>query len=207
MKTPTLWVTTTQLPTYPTISKDTTSDVVIIGAGLTGILSAYQLAKAGKSVVILEKNSIADGATHLTTAFLTEIIDTDLAKLIDTFGIEISKNIIEAHAKAIELIETIVKEEKIDCNFKRCSNYVYAHSDAAFGNLLGEYDAMATLGIEAHLSADPLAGFKNFGYIEVYNQAKFHPIKFIRGVLNVLNKHKVEIYEKSEVDEIEESSM
>ncbi|MES2215807.1 MAG: FAD-dependent oxidoreductase [Patescibacteria group bacterium] len=160
MKTPTLWATTAQLPTYPALTKDAKADVVIIGAGLTGILSAYLLAKEDRKVVILEKNTVAEGATHLTTAFLTEVLDTDMRKLIATFSAETAKKIIASHGAAIDLIEKISLEEKIDCDFKRCSNYFYAHKDEAFGTLLAEYDAMRELGIDAVLSADPLPGFK-----------------------------------------------
>jgi glycine/D-amino acid oxidase-like deaminating enzyme len=207
MKTPTLWVTTAQLPTYPELTKDTKADVAIIGAGLTGILTAYLLAKNGKKVVLLEKNTVAEGATHLTTAFLTQILDTDMQDLISTYGLEKAKDIISAHTTAIDLIEEIRRTEDIECDFKRSSNFIYAYKEDEFGTLLKEYEAINQLGIKASISGDPLPGFKNFGYIEVYNQAKFHPLKFIRGLLNVLRQYDVHIYEKTEADTIKESTM
>jgi glycine/D-amino acid oxidase-like deaminating enzyme len=205
MKTPTLWVTTAQLPTYPELTKDTKADVVIIGAGLTGVLSAYLIAKEGKKVVIIEKNTVAEGATHLTTAFLTQIIDTDMQDLIETFGLEKARRLIDSHARAIDLIEKIIIEEEIDCDFTRCVNHIYAHRDEEFGTLLAEYDAQNLLGIESSISADPLPGFKNYGYIKVDRQAKFHPLKFLRGLLNKLRDYDVEIYEKTEAKSIKES--
>ncbi len=207
MKTPTLWVTTAQLPTYPELTKDTKADVVIIGAGLTGILSAYILAKQGKKVIILEKNTVAEGATHLTSAFLTQILDTDMHDLIETFSLEKAKQIVGAHAEAIDLIEDIRRTEDIDCDFKRSSNFIYAYTEDEFGTLLTEYEALNQLGIKATISGDPLPGFKNFGYIEVYNQAKFHPLKFLRGLLNVLRSYDVQIYEKTEAKDIKESTL
>jgi len=208
MKTPTLWVTTAQLPTYPLLTKDVKADVCIIGAGITGILSAYLLAKSGKKkIVIIEKNTIAEGATHLTTAFLTQIIDTDLSDLITIHGVEKAQRIVESHMTALELIEEIVRTENIECDFQRCSNYIYAHTDEEFGTLLAEYDGLNQLGITCGLSADPLPGFKNYGCIQVYNQAKFHPLKFLRGILNTLREYDVEIYEKTEAISIKESPL
>jgi glycine/D-amino acid oxidase-like deaminating enzyme len=207
MKTPTLWVTTAQLPTYPQLTKDTQADVAIIGGGLTGILTAYLLAKEDKKVVILEKNTIAEGATHLTTAFLTNVLDTDMHTLIETWGLETAKNIVGAHAEAIDLIEEIRRTEDIDCDFSRCSDFIYAYNEDEFGTLLKEYEALNQLGIKASISGDPLPGFKNYGYIEVYHQAKFHPIKFLRGLLNVLRSHNVQIFEKTEARDVKESTL
>lgn len=207
MKTPTLWVTTAQLPTYPELTKDAKAEIAIIGAGLTGILSAYLLAKEGKKVTLLEKNTVAEGATHLTTAFLTQIIDTDMQDLIDTFGLDKAKEIVRSHGDAIDLIEEIRRTEDIECDFKRSSNFIYAYTEDEFGTLLKEFEALNQLGIKAHISGDPLPGFKNFGYIEVYNQAKFHPLKFLRGLLHVLREYDVQIYEKTEAQDIKESTM
>ncbi len=207
MKTPTLWVTTAQLPTYPTLTKDIQADVAIIGAGMTGILSAYLLAKEGRKVVILEKETVAEGATHLTTAFLTQIIDTDMSDLIKAFGLEKAQGIVRSHMTGLTLIETIAREEDIECDFKRCSNYIYEQKEEDFGKLLAEYEAMGQLGISASISGDPLSGFKNHGYIEVLNQGKFHPLKFIRGLLHVLKEYDVQIYEKTEAIDIKESTL
>jgi glycine/D-amino acid oxidase-like deaminating enzyme len=206
MKTPTLWVTTAQLPTYPALSKDIKAEVAIVGGGLTGLLSAYVLGKAGKKVAVIEKETIAEGATHLTTAFLTASLDTDPSKLIETFGVEHARKIVTSHMTAIDFIESIITEEQIDCDFMRCPNYIYAHKDEEFGTLLGEFDSVKQLGITANISGDPLHGFRNYGYIEMANQAKFHPLKFLRGLLHAMKKYDVQIFEKTEAKDIKEST-
>ncbi len=71
---------------FDSLDKNLKSDVTIVGGGLAGVMSAYLLSKKGKKVVLVEKKTIADGATHLTTAFLTHSIDTDYEDLIKNFG-------------------------------------------------------------------------------------------------------------------------
>lgn len=110
---------------YPGLKNDLNVDIVIIGGGLTGILTAYLLSKSGKKVAVLEKEKIGEGATEYTTAFITQVIDTDIEELVDLFGKKKAKLVWESGGKAIDLIEKIVSDEKIDCDFKRCSAFIY----------------------------------------------------------------------------------
>lgn len=187
---------------FPKLTQNLQTDVAIIGGGMVGILSAYMLAKAGKSVVIIESKKVLSGATSLTTAFLTQIYDTSLADSIRIYGAKNTKLIWQSHGEAIDLIETIIKTEKIECEFMRCSNFNYANTDEDYESLQSEYDAMQKLGFDAELKRKNSLNFRNSGFVETKQQAKFHPIKFLQGVVNVLQEMGVEIYEQSTVDKV-----
>lgn len=206
MLTKTAWTKDISLKKYPQLSDSREVDVVIIGAGITGLLSGYTLAREGKKVVILEKDRIGSDATHRTTAFITQSIDTDSSDMMLIYGKDKARHILDSHKRAIDHIEFIVKQEKIDCDFERCSNYIYINSSDQFEALTQEYEALKELGINAHLSPSVLNGFKNFGYIEIKNQAKFHPMKFMNGLIQSIEKMGGEIYEQTQVTDIEESS-
>jgi len=197
------WIRSSNIPSFPSLNRDLKADVVVVGAGITGVLSAYLLAKNGHKVVILEKNKIGKGATHYTTAFITQVIDTDLVDLLSTYPDQ-AHGVVDAHKSAIELIENIVNTEHIECEFIRCSDYIYANTEDDFSALLKEYNAAKKLGIEVLISTDAIPGFKNFGFVEVRNQAKCHPLKFIQALIEIMNEMGVEIYESTEVCEIEE---
>jgi glycine/D-amino acid oxidase-like deaminating enzyme len=174
-------------------------DVAIIGGGLTGFLSAYLLSKAGKRVVIVEKNTIDSGATKYTTAFITQAIDTDYADLIDDLGKDKAKLIADSHKEAIDLIEKIVSDEKIDCAFMRVSNYAYANAEKDFEeDLRDEQDALRAVGIRTELGNKNL-GFIHKGYLEFKNQAKFDVHAFIQALAKILRDRGVMIYEHEEV--------
>jgi glycine/D-amino acid oxidase-like deaminating enzyme len=198
MKTESYWSQSSTLPAYPAMEKNIVADVVIIGGGITGLLSAYLIAQAGRRVVILEKDKIGGGATHLTTGFLTQIIDTDLTDLVTIHGEKGTRAILKSHAEAIDLIEEIAATERIDCDFKRCSNYIYASSAKEFEGLTAEYEEMKRLGLPVTLVNAPLPHLRTLGYVELAEQAKFHPMKFMAGLLPVLDRLGVVIFEQTE---------
>src|SRR4051812_15386032 len=100
--------------TYPPLKESIECDVAIVGGGISGMTAAYFLSKAGKKVVVINKKEIINGATSHTTAFLTYSIDTDMPSLIKIFGKRIAQNVYESGREAIDTIERIVKEEKIE---------------------------------------------------------------------------------------------
>jgi len=202
----TSWTSDTTLEKYPALGDNIETDVVIIGAGITGILATYTLLKTGKKVIIVEKNRIASDATHRTTAIITQSIDTSTQDLISLFKRKHASHIIDSHMHAIDYIESIVNSEDIDCSFSRCSNYIYINNEDEKKHLHDEYLAMKELGIDACFSAEPIPGFNNHGYIELKNQAKFHPLKFMSELLNVIESMGGQIYEQSEAAEIKDGN-
>lgn len=194
------WLATESLSTYPKLTQNIRTDVAIVGGGLAGILSAYLLAKAGKRVVILEKGRLAQAATGYTTAFLCQLIDTDYSDLEQMIGRAQAKLVWQSHGKGIDLIEKIVKDERIGCDFMRCDNYVYANTRREWRELMHERDTMKKLGAKIADSAG--LPFENEGVFAIENQGKFHPLKFIDGILRALKDMGVEIYENTEVTKI-----
>jgi glycine/D-amino acid oxidase-like deaminating enzyme len=200
--TKTTWQDGIDIPTFPRFTKDTHADVAIAGGGIAGLLSAYALAKAGKKVILLERDRILSKATGSTTAMITASIDTDTPDLIDMFGKADAQKIWESHEKAIDYLESIVKAEKIECEFKRVPNYAYANDRKEYKALEAEQAALKQLSMAGSLSKTTDLGFKHSGVLISKKQAKYHPLKFLVGLLPVLEKMGVEIYEKSEVTDI-----
>ncbi|MDO8624189.1 MAG: FAD-binding oxidoreductase [bacterium] len=198
------WDRSVSLPAFQKLTESSEADIVIIGGGLTGLLSAYLLSKAGKRVALLEKGVIGSGATGVTTGFLTQSIDTNFADLIWMLGEERAKLIIKSHGEAIGLIEKIVADEKIECEFTRCDNFVFANRGTN-GNaaLTDEQKAAHLLGLEAALEPASTLPFSNVGSLRIGHQAKFHPLKFLAGLAIAAQKAGAIIYEHSEVSNLE----
>src|SRR3954466_4821220 len=70
-----IWQATASIPSRPPLEDHVTADVCVVGAGIAGLSVAYQLARAGKRVVVLEKEQIGSGETGRTTAHLSKEID------------------------------------------------------------------------------------------------------------------------------------
>lgn len=189
------------MPVYGALDHDIHTDVVVVGGGITGLLSAYQLAKAGKKVVVIEKNSIGGGATRLTTAFLTEYIDTSARDLITMLGEENARSVITSHREAISRMEQLIHGEEIEADFKRIPGFIYAHNGAEQKEVEAEREALLSLGTMAGAVTNHLP-FRATGAIELGNQAKFHPLKFIKGILSSIHGYDGQIFAGTEVTKI-----
>lgn len=193
------WRDDVTLPEYSVLNIDTAADVVIVGGGMTGILSAYLLAKAGQSVVLLEAARLITGATAYTTAFLTQLIDTRITAQLSMFGKATTQQVWASHGAAIDLLARIVEVEHLDAEFTRCSNWLFTSKPYERMALQSEYAAMHELGFDVRFHETAAVGIQNVGAIEVLGQAKMQPLKFLEGLLPVLAQMGVRIYERTPV--------
>lgn len=200
----TTWSIHKKKKAYPPLEKNIKTDVAIIGGGMAGLLAAYRLSSLGKSVVLLDKGEIGSGATAATTAFITKVIDSELSQIAEIFSPQIAKSVWDSGQEAIEEFERIVKKEKIECEFGRVPNYVFASAKKQFKDLEEEYGFYRRFKIKANLEpGGESLGFKNFGFLEVPNQAKFHPTKFLYTLAEKARGYGARIFEKTEVTDIE----
>lgn len=198
-----------KMPTFQAIPEPFEADTVIIGGGLTGTVAAYLLARAGQSVAVLEKDRIGCGATGLTTGFLTQSVDTDYRELIHLFGFENAKLIVQSHADAIDLADKIIHDNKIECEFKRVSNFTYANDESEAAELRVEESVARDLGLPVRFKESSWndgnktdLGFPNLGYLELKNQAKYHPLKYLYAVAEAATEHGAHFFEKMEVTKV-----
>ncbi len=180
-----------------------TYTVAVIGGGITGLLTAYHLSQDNISCAIFESKKVGSGATSKTTAFLTQFVDTRLKDLGRIFGKEGAKHVWESHRQAIDEVESIIKKELIDCSFMRCSNYYYAASEKDFKDVEQEGKIAKGFGFPVVLQEQNDLPFKNHGYLEIKNQAKFSIFRFMDGLKISLEKRDIPILEGTEITHIE----
>lgn len=185
---------------FKTLKGDIGTDILIIGAGITGLTTAYNLSKSGKKVVVIDKGVVGEqAATGFTTAFITQVVDTDLTDLEKMYGAKKAKMVWQSHQDAVDFIDKVVKREKIDCEFIRVSNFEYANSQKQFESLQEEYKRAKNFGFKVKLVDQKNSlPFRNYGYMEVKNQAKFHPLKYINALAKICKARGVDIYENTE---------
>ena len=107
-------------------------DTCIIGAGIAGLTTAYLLARAGKHVAVLDDGPVAGGMTQATTAHITNMLDDRYFEVEKLHGRECARLAADSHTAAIDRIETIVRQERIDCDFRRLDGYLFlAEGDGA----------------------------------------------------------------------------
>ncbi|KAJ3087332.1 hypothetical protein HK102_011323 [Quaeritorhiza haematococci] len=176
------------------------TEVIIVGAGISGLTTAYLLTRAGKRVVVLEDGQIASGETGRTTAHLAFGLDDHYCVLSKLHGAEGARMAAESHSAAIDMIEKIVKTHGIDCGFERVNGYLMSHVPStarayrkeAEPLLKREYhvareDARIT-DVELLLEAPiPLAKTFPIGIaVKFPRQAQIQPLSYMQGLARVL---------------------
>ncbi|KAL3688749.1 hypothetical protein R1sor_015058 [Riccia sorocarpa] len=192
---------------YPKLETDISADVVIIGAGIAGLSVAYNLAKNGKSVVVLEYRVRGGGNTGRTTAHLMQWFDDFYSLVEKAHGEEKTALVADAQRRCIDWVEKIVTEEQIDCKFSRLDGYLFPHdsSKETLELLQKEFEVSKKHGFPVSmvdLSGDPRHG-KIVGAIKYPNCAEFHPLMYIEGLAQAVEKYGGKIYENTRAYTIE----
>lgn len=162
-------------------SQDLHRDVIVIGAGMAGLLIAYYLKEEGKQVLILEANEIASGQTGNTTAKITSQHDVKYSKLLKTVGREKAGLYAQANEDAIREYERLIMEKQIECQFERVPAYLYTMQDEML--LSRENQAAASLGIKAFFTRHTELPFSVTGAVCFEHQAQFAPLEFVRHIV------------------------
>src|SRR6266513_3038857 len=155
-----VWIDTAPIRKFPKLQRNITVDLVVVGAGVTGITTAYLLKKAGSTIALIDRERVASMDTGHTTAHLTYVTDVQLQELAHSFGNDHAQAAWDAGAAAIDEIERIVGEEQSNCEFARVPAYVHARVGGSAkkeaSSLKKEADLAAKLGFDAaYLHSDP----------------------------------------------------
>jgi glycine/D-amino acid oxidase-like deaminating enzyme/nitrite reductase/ring-hydroxylating ferredoxin subunit len=179
-----LWESTNPQHDLPPLSGDATADVAVVGAGIAGMSVAYHLAKAGKSVIVLDDNAIGGGETGQTTAHLTAAMDDFYQVLEKVHGKDGARIAHESHQGAIDAIERIVQAEGIDCDFYRVDGYFFLSPDRDVTFLEKERDAATRAGAEGLeiVPRIPVDGWESGPALRFPNQGQFHALRYIEGL-------------------------
>ena len=188
-----LWNENISRPDFPTMKNDIKTDVLIIGGGIAGILTAYFLQEKGVPYVLAEKDRICSGTTGNTTAKITFQHGLIYDKILRGEGSEKAKAYLQANRKAFEKYAELCKN--IDCDYEIKDNYVYSLDDRK--KLENEMNALSKIGYDAVFSERLPLPINVAGAVCFKNQAQFHPLKFLFSIAKGLN-----IYEHTFVREM-----
>ena len=207
-QTTSLWMAIDEVLSLPSLTNDTTADVCIVGAGITGISTAYLLACAGLSVVVLDDGLIGGGETGRTTAHLSNALDDPYDELERLFGIRGAQLAAESHTAAISRIESIIVEEGIHCDFERLDGYLFAPPEESKEGLVREFEAARRAGLTAVEWVDkaPLQGFDTGPCLRFPQQGQFHPLQYLHGLARAILRRGGRIFTHTHADEIKGGS-
>lgn len=185
------------------LEEEIETEVCIIGGGITGISTAYELSKQGKKVVIIERDKLAEKTTGNTTAKITSQHGLFYDYLIEDYGINFAKKYYMANEEAIKNIEVIVKEENIDCDLEKQDAYVFTEDAKEIEKIEKEVKAVNAIGGKAELVQKIEPKLENVqGAVKFPNQAQFNPRKYLKGLIKKIIENGGEIYEESIAEKV-----
>ncbi len=173
-----IWRYSIQMPSFPKFEGGVKTDVLIIGGGITGILTAYFLKQSGVECILVEKGKICQGSTGHTTAKITFQHGLIYHKIRRSSGAEAARMYFEANQLAFSKYRELSGE--IDCDYEIRDNYVYSVNDKKM--LEDEMVALEKIGCSAKLQESLVLPFPTVGAVKVANQAQINPLKFIASI-------------------------
>ena len=196
---------TATLPAFPTLAKNEHADVCIVGTGIAGLTTAYLLGRAGKSAVVVDDGPIVSGETERTTAHLTLALDDRYFELEWLHGGKGARLAAQSHAAAIDQIERIVAEEKIDCDFERLDGYLFVPPGESPEILERELASAHYVGLAdvRMVARSPLVSFDTGPALCFPRQAQFHPLKYLAALAQAIIRDGGRIYAHTHVTKIE----
>lgn len=188
-----IWQSTSSLPSFPSLKKNIKTDVLIIGGGIAGILTAYFLQQNDVPYILVEKGKICSGNTQNTTAKITVQHGFIYDKILQSAGREKAEMYFKANQAALEKYKELCRN--IDCDFEEKDNYVY--SADKIKKIKNELYALDKIGCNAEYAENLPLPTETVGAVCIKNQAQYNPLKFSGEITKNLN-----IYENTFVSEM-----
>lgn len=188
-----VWQANMKLLVFPKLDRDTKTDVLIIGGGIAGILTAYFLHQNGVKYILMEKDRICSGTTQNTTAKITFQHGLIYQKILKSSSTEAAQKYLNVNKIAFEKYAEMC--HNIECDYEIKDNHVYSVSDRK--KLESEINALRKIGYKAEFCENLPIPIKTVGAVKFPKQAQFNPLEFISTIASGLN-----IYENTFVREM-----
>lgn len=179
---PSLWQTTTIPFAAGSMTAPDTAEVVVVGAGITGITLAHLLQQAGKKCVVVEAQAVGYGTTGGTTAHLNTLLDTSYNRIIKDFGVDAASLIARATSEAISLVKSNVQRYNMDCGFEECSGFLFAQTRTQAGQLDEIVEGCGRVGLPVSVEEALGIPVPAIRTLTITGQARLHPLRYTLGL-------------------------
>jgi glycine/D-amino acid oxidase-like deaminating enzyme len=200
-----LWSATVEMPSCGPLEENVHADVCIVGAGMAGLSTAYELTRQGRRVVVLDDGPIGGGMTGMSSGHLTCMLDDRYFELEKLRGAEAIRAAADSHRAAIERIDEIARREAIDCGFARLDGYLFLAEGDKPATLERELDAAHRAGLtEVSLAQRaPFPSWNSGPCLRFPNQAQFNPLAYLAGLQRAILREGGRIFCATHADTFE----
>ena len=196
----------TPLPVSAVLPADV--DVAIVGSGYTGLTAARVLAKAGSSVAVMDQNEIGWGASSRNGGMATPGLKQDIFKIHKKYGMDYAREFWRSSVDAIDLLEQIIIEEKIVCDWSRKGHIALSCKQSHY-NELPEYAAWIKREMGHEKTIVPQEEIRSeigtdayFGGLSDEFSGGLQPAKYVDGLARAVADLGVRLCEDTRVEKI-----
>ncbi|MFD9292765.1 FAD-dependent oxidoreductase [Streptomyces sp. NPDC060030] len=200
------WMATTPGTSWPPPENEITTDVVVIGAGMAGLSTAWELTEAGRHVVVLEADRVAAGVSGYTTAKLTAAHSLVYDRLRRTRGSEGARQYARSQQAAVQRVASVSAELGIECDLEPASALTFTTDPGERATFEAEAAAAAEAGLDTDFVTETDLPFPVAAAVRVAHQAQFHPRKYLLALAENITARGGVIHERTRVTGLSEGS-
>ncbi|MEO8605459.1 MAG: FAD-dependent oxidoreductase [bacterium] len=194
-----IWREGVRLAKLPRLEDSIDVDVCVVGGGITGLTAALLAASDGRRVVLLEADGLGSGTTGATSAHVSAVPDIGYRAVLRQCGPEAGSEYVARCASALELMDSLVRAERISCSWDRVAAYWYSEDAHGVGRLKDEASAADRLGQECRMVREVPLPWPTAGGLAIPRQAIFHPLRYLQGLARIARARGAQIFEASPV--------
>lgn len=200
---PSYWMQTAEFPSFPPLTTAVQADAAVIGGGIAGLSAAWELAHAGLSVIVLEADRLAGGVTGHTTGKLTALHTAVYDTLRTKHGEAAARLYAGSQSSALRHVVEVAQELGIDCDLERRPALTYCQEPDGAEALKAEAEAARAAGLDASFVTETGLPYPVAGAVRVEDQAQFHPLAYLRGLVDDLVARGGRLYENTRVTDLD----
>ncbi|MFF9909240.1 FAD-dependent oxidoreductase [Streptomyces sp. NPDC013457] len=193
------WTQTAHLPSFHPLTAAVKADAAVVGGGIAGLSAAWELAGAGLNVVVLEADRLAGGVTGHTTGKVTALHTAVYDTLRTKHGEEAARLYATSQSAAMRRVVEVAEELGVDCSLERRPAFTYCEGPDGTDALRAEAEAARAAGLDASFVTETGLPYPVAGAVRVEDQAQFHPVAYLRGLVDGLLARGVRLYENTRV--------
>lgn len=198
------WMASAEHPSFPPLDADRSADVVVVGGGMAGLSTAWELTRAGRGVVVLEADRVAAGVSGHTTAKLSAAHGLVYDRLRRTRGPEGAALYARSQQAAVERVGAVAAELGIACDLESASAFTYTTDPWRRPEFEAEAEAAEAAGLDAVCVRETELPFSVAAAVRVGRQARFHPRRYLLGLVADLRARGGVVHERTRVTGLSE---